>query len=54
MKSDLSEISADILREEMDFDMVALNELQLGLYIFQEAVSVWFRFQQLLRTIYFY
>ena len=31
---------SDGLKEQMDFDMMALNELQLAVYIFQEIVSI--------------
>lgn len=30
---------ADLFREEMEYDMAALNELQLAIYVFHEAVS---------------
>lgn len=31
---------SESLREEMDFDMSAIYELQLAIYVFQEAVSM--------------
>ncbi len=30
---------ADTVKEAMDFDMMAVSELQLAVYLFQEAVS---------------
>ena len=30
----------DAFREEMEFDMAALNELQLAIYVFHEAVCL--------------
>lgn len=32
------DLCSDGFREEMEFDMAALNELQLAVYVFHEAV----------------
>lgn len=38
-------VSVDQLRDEVNFDVMALNELQLALYVFQEAVLILTEFQ---------